>query len=197
MILSGLLAGLGEGLDPTDAVIRTLVASGITAIVAFAVYRLHVDWRRQEVDDAAFHGSAASRVFQAVAYTAVLIFVVLFALALVKAGYGVCGRWRPARSAAFAISETAEQEQGIADIVAGAALAAGAGGPPHRLEARGDWRGESAPSPEAPRIPRARPGQVLRALALMREGASDVPAPERVPDLGQQLDLGRAGLLPS
>ena len=39
--------GIGDfGLDPTDAAIRTLVAAGITAIVAFAVYRLHLDWRR-------------------------------------------------------------------------------------------------------------------------------------------------------
>ena len=152
--LGGLLAGLGEGLDPTDAVIRTLVASGITAIVAFAVYRLHVDWRRPVVDDAAFHGSAAARVFLAVAYTAVLIFVVLFALAVVKAGYGVFRAVAPGTSAAFAISETAEREQGIADIVAGAALAAGAWWVLHTAwKLAGDWRGESAPSPEAPRTP--------------------------------------------
>ena len=88
------------------------------------------------VDDAAFHGSAAARVFQAVAYTAVLIFVVLFALAVVKAGYGVFRAWRPARARGLRDQRDGGAEQGIADIVAGAALAAGAAGPPHRLEAR-------------------------------------------------------------
>jgi hypothetical protein len=149
--LAGLLAGLGEGLDPTDAVIRTLVASGITAIVAFAIYRLHVDWRRSVTDADGFVGSAAARVFQAVAYTVVLIFVVLFALAVVKAGYGVFRAVAPGTSAALAISETAEREQGIADIVTGVALAAASLWLLFRAwDVAATWRGETSPGPAAP-----------------------------------------------
>lgn len=152
--LAGLLAGLGEGLDPTDAVIRTLVASGITAIVAFAIYRLHLEWRGTVTDADGFLGSAAARVFQAVAYTVVLIFVVLFALAVVKAGYGVFRAIAPGTSAAFAISETAEREQGIADIVTGVALAAGSWWVFFKAwDLAATWRGESSASPTVPAPP--------------------------------------------
>ena len=66
---------------------------------------------------------AAARVFQALAYTVVLIFVVLFAVGAVKAGYGVFRVVAPDTSAMISISETAEREGGIADIVSGLALA--------------------------------------------------------------------------
>jgi hypothetical protein len=122
--LGDLLAGMGGlGLDATDATIRTLVASGITAIVAFALYWLHQGWRGGLVDGAGFSGSPAARVLQAFAYTAVLIFVVLFAVSAVKAGYGVFRVVAPGTSAVLAVSETAERERGIADIVSGLALA--------------------------------------------------------------------------
>jgi hypothetical protein len=123
--LGGLLTGMGDfGLDPTDAAIRTLVTSGITAVVAFALYRLHQDWRQGLMDDASFDASPATRTFQAFAYTAVLIFVVLFAVSAVKAGYGVFRVVAPGTSAVFSLSESAERERGIADIVSGLALAA-------------------------------------------------------------------------
>jgi hypothetical protein len=122
--LGDLLTGMGDsGLDPTDAAIRTLVASGITAIVAFAVYRLHLAWRNALVDDAGFLVSPANRTFQAFAYVVVLIFVVLFVVSAVKAGYGIFRVVAPDTSAVFPLSETAERERGIADIVSGLALA--------------------------------------------------------------------------
>ncbi|MGZ8630907.1 MAG: hypothetical protein ACXWZF_08055 [Actinomycetota bacterium] len=125
--LGDLLTGLGGdlGFDPADAAIRTMVAAGTTAIVAFAMYRLHQGWRDQVFDDAVFHGSPATRTFQAFAYTVVLIFVVLFVVSAVKAGYGVFRVAAPGTSAIFSFSESAEREQGIADIVSGLALAAG------------------------------------------------------------------------
>jgi hypothetical protein len=123
--LGGLLTGMGDfGLDPADAAIRTLVTSGITAVVAFALYRLHQDWRQGLIDDASFAGSAATRTFQAFAYTVVLIFVVLFAVSAVKAGYGIFRVIAPDTSAVLSLSESAERERGIADIVSGLALAA-------------------------------------------------------------------------
>ena len=123
--LGGLLTGMGDlGLDPADAAIRTLVGSGITAVVAFALYRLHQDWRQGFMDDASFVGSVATRTFQAFAYTVVLIFVVLFAVSAVKAGYGIFRVVAPDTSAVFSLSESAERERGIADIVSGVALAA-------------------------------------------------------------------------
>lgn len=124
--LGGLLAGLGDTLahDPTDAAIRTLVASGITAIVAFAVYRLHEGWRRQVVDTAGFRDAPANRTFQAFAYTVVLIFVVLLVVSAVKAGYGMFRVVAPETSAVFSLSESAERERGIADVISGLALAA-------------------------------------------------------------------------
>lgn len=124
--LADLLAGLGGrlGLDPTDAAIRTLVGSGITAAVALALYILHRDWRARVTDDVGFAGSAAARTLQAFAYVAVLIFVVLFAVSAVKAGYGVFRAVAPETSGVLSISETAEREGGIAEIVSGLALAA-------------------------------------------------------------------------
>lgn len=121
--LGDLLTGIG-GLapDPTDALIRTLVSSGITAVVAFAIYRFHLGWRAQLQDDG-FPGSPASRTLQAFAYTVVLIFVVLFAVSAVKAGYGVFRIVAPDTSAVIPLSETAERERGIADVVSGLALA--------------------------------------------------------------------------
>ena len=122
--LGGLLTGMGDfGLDPADAAIRTLVGSGITAVVAFAIYRLHQDWRQGFIDDASFAGSVATRTFQAFAYTVVLIFVVLFAVSAVKSGYGIFRVVAPDTSAVFSLSESAERERGIADIVSGLALA--------------------------------------------------------------------------
>ena len=123
--LGGLLTGMGDlGLDPADAAIRTLVTSGITAVVAFAIYRLHLDWRQGFMNEAAFVGSVATRTFQAFAYTVVLIFVVLFAVSAVKAGYGIFRVVAPDTSAVLSLSESAERERGIADIVSGLALAA-------------------------------------------------------------------------
>ena len=56
--LGDLLTGMGDfGFSATGAVIRTLVSSGVTAVVAFALYRLHQDWRRPLLDDAGFAGS--------------------------------------------------------------------------------------------------------------------------------------------
>jgi len=122
--LGGLLTGMGDlGLDPADAAIRTLVTSGITAVVAFAIYRLHLDWRQGFMNEAAFVGSVATRTFQAFAYTVVLIFVVLFAVSAVKAGYGIFRVVAPDTSAILSLSESAERERGIADIVSGLALA--------------------------------------------------------------------------
>ena len=62
-------------------------------------------------------------MLQAFAYTVVLIFVVLFAVGAVKAGYGIFRVVAPDTSAMISFSETAEREGGIADIVSGLALA--------------------------------------------------------------------------
>ena len=154
-----LIGGLGGslGFDPTDAAIRTLVASGITAIVAFAVYRFHLDRRRGLVDDGLFLGSAAARTFQAFAYTVVLIFVVLFIVSAVKAGYGVFRVIAPGTSALFSLSEDAERERGIADIVSGLALAGASWWLVQmHWKLSGTWRGDTtASTPAVPEPPAA------------------------------------------
>jgi hypothetical protein len=153
--LGDLLTGLGDfGLDPKDAAIRTLVGAGITAVVAFALFRLHQDWRQPVIDGAGFLGSPAARVLQAFAYTVVLIFVVLFALGAVKAGYGIFRVVAPGTSAFIALSETAEREGGIADIVSGLALA-GASWWLFQLHWRlaATWRGDATVAPTVPEPP--------------------------------------------
>lgn len=155
--LGGLLTGMGDfGLSPTDAAIRTLVASGITAVVAFALYRLHQDWRNALVDDARFPGSPAARVLQAFAYTVVLIFVVLFAVSAVKAGYGIFRVVAPDTSAVFSLSESAERERGIADIVSGLALA-GVSWWLFQMHWKlaAAWRGDTVEAPAVPEPPAA------------------------------------------
>jgi hypothetical protein len=155
--LGDLLTGLGDfGLDPKDAAIRTLVGAGITAVVAFALFRLHQDWRQPLIDGAGFLGSPAARVLQAFAYTVVLIFVVLFALSTVKAGYGIFRVVAPGTSAVFALSETAERERGIADIVSGLALA-GASWWLFQMHWRlaAAWRGDVTMAPSVPEPPPA------------------------------------------
>jgi nitrate reductase NapE component len=154
--LGGLLTGMGDlGLSATDAAIRTLVASGITAVVAFAIYRLHQEWRDPLAESAGFLGSPAARVLQAFAYTVVLIFVVLLAVSAVKAGYGIFRVVAPGTSAILPISETAERERGIADIVSGLALA-GASWWLLQMHWRlaAAWRGEAA-TPAVPEPPAA------------------------------------------
>ncbi len=155
--IGDLLTGMGDfGLSATDAAIRTLVASGITAVVAFALYRLHQDWRRPVIDDAGFATSPAARVLQAFAYTVVLIFVVLFAVSAVKAGYGVFRVVAPDTSAILSFSESAERERGIADIVSGLALA-GASWWLFQMHWKlaATWRGEIAATPAVPEPPTA------------------------------------------
>lgn len=153
--LGDLVTGLGDSFGlGRAAVIRTLVVSGITAIVAFAVYRFHLDWRRELLDDARFGESVAARTFQAFAYTVVLIFVVLFVVSAVKAGYGLFRVVSPGTSALFSMSETAERERGIADIVSGLALA-GASWWLMQMHWKlaGPWRGDPASVPESSRPP--------------------------------------------
>ena len=153
--LGGLLSGMSDlGFDATDTAIRTLVSSGIVAIVTFALYRIHEGWRGELTGDAGFGGSAAARVLQAFAYTAVLIFVVLFAVSLVKAGYGVFRIVAPGTSALLPLSETAERERGIADLVSGLALAGASWWlfQMHRRLAE-TWRGEPSPTPAPPAPP--------------------------------------------
>jgi nitrate reductase NapE component len=153
--LGGLLSGMGEfGFDATDAVVRTLVTSGITAVVAFALYRMHDGWRGELTGDADFGGSAAARVLQAFAYTATLLFVVLFAVSAVKAGYGIFRIAAPGTSALLPLSETAERERGIADLVSGLALAGASWWliQMHRKLAEA-WRGEPSPTPAPPAPP--------------------------------------------
>jgi hypothetical protein len=155
--LGGLLSGMnGLGHDATDAAIRSLVSSGIVAVVTFALYRVHEGWRGELTGDAGFGGSAAARVLQAFAYTAVLIFVVLFAVSLVKAGYGIFRIAAPGTSALLPLSETAERERGIADLVSGLALAGGSWWlfQMHRKLAA-TWRGEPSAAPTAPPPPAA------------------------------------------
>jgi hypothetical protein len=155
--LGSLLSGMGNlGHDATDAAIRTLVASGIVALVTFALYRILDGWRGELTGDADFGGSAAARVLQAFAYTAVLIFVVLFAVSLVKAGYGIFRIAAPGTSALIPLSETAERERGIADLVSGLALAGGSWWlfQMHRKLAA-TWRGEPSAAPTAPPPPAA------------------------------------------
>lgn len=154
--IGDLVTGLGVdlGLDPADAAIRTLVASGITAIVAFAVYRFHLDWRRELIDDAHFGETVAARTFQAFAYTAVLIFVVLFVVSAVKAGYGVFRVVAPGTSALFTLSEAAERDRGIADIVSGLALAGASWWLVQmHWKLAGTWRGDPASVPESSEPP--------------------------------------------
>lgn len=155
--IGGLLTGMGGfGFSATDAAIRTLVASGITAVVAFALYRLHQVWRGPLIDDAGFEASPAARVLQAFAYTVVLIFVVLFAVSAVKAGYGIFRAVAPNTSAVFSLSETAERERGIADIVSGLALA-GASWWLFQMHWKlaATWRGEVSSAPTGPDSPAA------------------------------------------
>jgi hypothetical protein len=150
--LGGLLSGMdGFGGDATDRVIRTLVSSGIVAIVTFVLYRIHEGWRGELVDETGFAGSAAARVLQAFAYTAVLIFVVLFAVSAVKAGYGIFRIAAPGTSALFPISETAERERGVADLLSGVALAGASWWllQMHRRLAA-TWRGEPSSAPPPP-----------------------------------------------
>lgn len=153
-----LLTGMGDfGLDPKDAVIRTLVGAGITAVVALALFRLNQGWRDSLVgDDATFRGSPAARVLQAFAYVVVLIFVVLFALSVVKAGYGIFRIAAPGTSAVFALSETAERERGIADVVSGLALA-GVSWWLLQMHWRlaATWRGDDPATPTVPEPPAA------------------------------------------
>jgi hypothetical protein len=155
--IGDLLTGMGDfGLSATDAAIRTLVASGITAVVAFALYRLHQDWRRPVIDDAGFVSSPAARVLQAFAYTVVLIFVVLFAVSAVKAGYGVFRVVAPDTSAVLSFSESAERERGIADIVSGLALAGASWWLFQKhWKLAATWRGETAATPDVPEPPTA------------------------------------------
>lgn len=152
--IGDLVAGSDLGLDPTDAAIRSLVASGITMIVALAVYRLHLDWRGQLTGDGLFLRSAAARTFQAFAYTVVLVFVVIFVASAIEAGYGVFRVAAPGTSAVFSTGETAEREQGIADIVSGLALA-GASWWLLQMHWRlaGTWRGDADDTPSVPEPP--------------------------------------------
>ena len=155
--LGGLLSGMdGFGGNATDAVVRSLVSSGIVAIVTLVLYRIHEGWRGELVAEAGFAGSAAARVLQAFAYTAVLIFVVLFAVSAVKAGYGTFRIAAPGTSALFPISEAAERERGVADLLSGAALAGASWWllQMHRRLAA-TWRGEPSPTPAAPPPPAA------------------------------------------
>ena len=131
-----------------------MVASGIAAVVALALFRLHQEWRGGLVDDDRFPGSPAARVLQAFAYTAVLIFVVLFAVGAVEAGYGVFRVVAPGTSAVLSLSETAERERGIADVVSGLALA-GASWWLFQLHwtLAATWRGPAAPTEAVPEAP--------------------------------------------
>ncbi len=155
--LGGLLGGMdGFGNDATDRVVRTLVSSGVVAIVTLVLYRIHEGWRGELVAETGFAGSAAARVLQAFAYTAVLIFVVLFAVSAVKAGYGIFRIAAPGTSALFPINEAAERERGVADLLSGAALAGASWWllQMHRRLAA-TWRGEPSPTPAAPPPPAA------------------------------------------
>ncbi len=155
--LGGLLGGMdGFGNDATDRVVRTLVSSGVVAIVTLVLYRIHEGWRGELVAETGFAGSAAARVLQAFAYTAVLIFVVLFAVSAVKAGYGIFRIAAPGTSALFPINEAAERERGVADRLSGAALAGASWWllQMHRRLAA-TWRGEPSPTPAAPPPPAA------------------------------------------
>lgn len=155
--MGDLITGIGDlGLDPRDAAIRTLVSAGITAIVALAVYRLHLDWRRQLTGDGLFLRSPAARTFQAFAYTVVLVFVATFVASAIEAGYGVFRVAAPGTSAVFSMGETAEREKGIADIVSGLALAAASWWLVQtHWKLAGTWRGDtdhdtpSVPGPPA------------------------------------------------
>jgi hypothetical protein len=123
--LGGVPGGFGDlGIDATDAAVRALVSSAIVAIVAFALFRLLLDWRDGLTGEAAFPGSPAARVLQSFAYLVVLMFVALFAVGVVEAGYGLFRVIAPGTSAVLGIGESAEREAGVADIVSGAALAA-------------------------------------------------------------------------
>lgn len=154
-----LLTGFGDlGLDPADAAIRTLVGAGITAVVAAFLFRLHASWRSELVDAAGFVASPAARVLQAFAYVVVLIFVVLFAVSVVKAGYGVFRAVAPGTSAVFGFSETAERERGIADIVSGVALAAVAWWLIRaHWQLAATWRGDGGTAASMPAAPAAEP----------------------------------------
>lgn len=155
--LGGLLSGMGGlGHDATDAAIRTLVSSGIVAVVTFALYRIHDGWLGELTGETDFDGSAAARVLQAFAYTAVLLFVVLFAVSVVKAGYGIFRIVAPGTSALLPLSESAERERGIADLVSGMALAGASWWllQMHRKLAA-TWRGGPSPTPAEPEPPAA------------------------------------------
>ena len=164
-------------------------------------------WRQALVDDAGFLGSLAARTFQAFAYMVVLIFVVLFAVSAVKAGYGIFRVVAPDTSAVFALSESAERERGIADIVSGLALA-GASWWLLQMHWKLAARGTATTIERSPpclrrieqRLRRIRPALEFPASTNPRtHGTSRARVwclPQRVADLGQQLDLGRAGSAP-
>ena len=85
-----------------------------------------------------------------------MIFVVLFAVSAVKAGYGIFRIAAPGTSAVIPISETAERERGVADLLSGLALAGASWWllQMHRRLAA-TWRGEPSSTPAAPPPPAA------------------------------------------
>lgn len=118
------LTQLGCDTDASDPIVRLLVSSAIVAVISLGLYAVHLRWRRSLFSEPGFDGSAGSRVMQAFAYTVVLAFVVALAYAAYRAGYGVFRAASPSTSSLLSASESAEREQGIADLLAGAGLAA-------------------------------------------------------------------------
>jgi hypothetical protein len=123
--LRGLAQGaIGRlGIDPTDAFWRKAVGAGIAAIVAGGVHWLHYTWRKRFLGTYGIVSSPAGRTFQAYAYTTTFVFVVGFVVGLVGAGYGLFRIVAPGVTAVFAVAEDAEREVGVAQLVAGGALA--------------------------------------------------------------------------
>ncbi|HEX7246808.1 MAG TPA: hypothetical protein VF351_01775, partial [Actinomycetota bacterium] len=96
----------------------------------------------------------AARTFQAFAYTVVLVFVVIFVASAIEAGYGVFRVAAPGTTAVFEVGETAEREQGIADVVSGLALAGASWWLVQtHWKLAGIWRGDTDDTPSVPQPP--------------------------------------------
>ena len=123
--LGGLLEGLagGLGVERSDLLARQAVVSGLTAVAGAFLYWLHLGWRRALLDEEGFASSAASRILQAFAYTVTFVFVVVFLVAAVRAGYGLFRVIAPGMSAGLEFTESADRERGVAEFIAAGGLA--------------------------------------------------------------------------
>jgi hypothetical protein len=111
------------GAERSDLLARQAVIGALTFLAAGFLYWLHLGWRRALMAEDGFAGSVASRTFQAFAYTTTFVFVVVFLLGAVHAGYGLFRVIAPGFTVGLVTTETADRERGVAEFIAGGGLA--------------------------------------------------------------------------